>query len=171
MLDYEVTKGANSIEYIFCKPFSELKRHPMDKETMELLIHLMLIKDEIKIPEEKKPFILKVIEGSLQSRFTFKINDMKLKLFLSHITRSPGCAIMYLTYLQYRCKIQSVIEINLETFCEKIFGDGLPNDEDLHKLWESQKVKRSKTDHGSDNLLDYQSAFKSLQFMEEVYKK
>jgi hypothetical protein len=69
--------------------------------------------------------------------------------------------VMYLTYLQYWAKIHEEREITFDLFCERIFPLGFPKEEDLHNLWNNQKVR---VESGSDNLLDYSIALTSIQF-------
>lgn len=170
-MEEDKTQIENSVEEIFCKPFDKLKSHEMSEEDTELLI-MLLMKEKINptntpIAEKDKPFLYQVIEKRIDACFTFEITDARLILFLCAIAKSPGTAIMYLAYLQYWCKKNDVKEIDLEKFAE-IFPNGFPCEEDLQKIWDEQKVSRRTPEGvripGSDNLLDYQTAYKSIQF-------
>jgi hypothetical protein len=169
MLDNSVIENPTGVEEFFCVPFSDLKLYPMDEEMSRLMITLMFESkkgaDSLQIPEKEKPFILKLVEGALKTRFTFTINDNGLVFFIAIQSKNAGTAIMYLAYLQYRCKKLNKRNLDWELFTS-IFPNGFPNETDLHNIWDAQKVKRHNTDSfGSDNLLDYQSAMKSIQFL------
>jgi hypothetical protein len=161
MLTVKQANKENSVEELFCKRFKTLKCVPMSNDTTELLINLALSKNDISIPENKKPFLYKVIEKRISACFTFKITDIKLLLFLCDLTQTPGMAVMYLAYLQYWAKKHNTTNINLDLFCMQIFPSGFPLEEDLHILWDYCKVK---SEGDSDNLLDYQNGYKTIQF-------
>lgn len=165
MLEYEVVKQPDAIEKYFCKPFDELKRHEMDVESFMMLSRLLLIPKNATFSHDDKPFLIKVIEKRIPACFTFKTNDERLILFLAYIAESPGSAVMYLTYIQYWCKQKNIKEMDLDIFC-KIFPEGFPSKEDLHILWEKTKIARDGS-MGTGNLVDYQSAIKSIQFLPE----
>ncbi len=163
MLTAEDTKIGDKVETVFCIPFEKLRPHPMDEETSGMMIQLLMSHNApIDIPEKKKPFLYKVIESRAKASFSFQLTDAKLILFMCVLTKGPGTAVMYLTYMQYWAKKRNVTSIDFSTFCTDIFPNGFPSEEDLHLLWRDQKVERS--EGGSDNLLDYQSAMKSIQF-------
>ena len=164
MLDEKVIQDQTAIEELFCKPFEKLKQHNMDNETSGLMIQLLMGNPQ-EIPEKEKPFLLKLIEKRIEVVFDYVITDIKLLLFLCVLTETPGKAVMYLTYLQYWAKKNSKFEIDMDTFCQTIFPWGFPSDEDLDKLWDSQKVK---TKGMSDNLVDYPLAMQSLLISETI---
>lgn len=160
-MKFEVTKEENAVEEYFCKPFNKLKRHEMGIETTRLMYILLAGDPAHKIKESDKPWLFKIIEQRIHGCLTMKISDERLLLFITHLAETPGNAVMYLAYLQYRCKKEDIKELSFEYFCESIFPFGFPSDEDLHQLWNAQKVR---PEGGSDNLLDYQTAYKSIQF-------
>ncbi len=161
----------NAVEEHFCKPFEQADKHEMSiADTGDLLL-LASSKNTFSnwpLLEKEKPFLYKVIEQRVQACFTFKITDCRLIMWLCMISKSPGTAVMYLAYLQYWCKKNNVKEIDIDIFCEKVLPSGYPSEEDLQEIWDAQKVIRTKTKGdifpGSDNLLDYQQAYKSIQF-------
>lgn len=164
LLEFETTKQADAVEKIFCVRFSKLKTFPMSDANSEILVKLLLAKNVIKdIAEKEKPWLYQIIEKRIQLCFTFKISDPRLILFIALVAGSPGTAVMYLAYLQYWCKQNNIKELDLDIFCERIFPMGFPCENDLHELWDSQKINRPDS-NGSDNLLDYSSAYQSIQF-------
>jgi hypothetical protein len=165
----ESINDPEAIEKLFCIPFNKLRSHPMDEETTGLFLQLTFSGEhgkEVVIPEKEKPFLYKVIESRVKGAFTFILNDSRLIMFLCVIAKTPGTAIMYLTYMQYWAKQKNVNQITFDIFARDIFPMGFPSNEDLHLLWNAIKVKRE--NGGSDNLLDYQSAMKSIQFLTTI---
>jgi len=162
----EATTNGSAIENIVCKAIEKCDRVEMDKDLFETFIMLIMAKDKkFEIPEKEKPFIYQVIEKRIKHCYTFKTNDPRLIMFLSALAVKPGTAILYLWYLQYWCKKNSVKEIDLDIFGTRIFPLGFPSEETMHKIWDSQKVNRDSATGGSDNLVDYNDAGSSLHFM------
>jgi len=168
MLPKEKIQDPNSLEEHFCKEFEKIMSRDsmmlrtMDEFETEMLLKLLSSKPVPldKVVSKDKHFLYQIIEKRVEHCFTFKINDARVILFLSIISKSAGTAIMYLTYLQYVCKKINIKELDFDKLI-LMFADGFPTEEALHIIWDKQKVKR---DSGSDNLLDYQTAMKSIQF-------
>lgn len=159
MLEFSVTEQPNSIQELFAKKFEQLNKYPMDNETSEIFVKLILSKNsEYEIPENEKPFIYQVLDKRISVVHDYEVDDRVL-LFLSWICKSAGVGVMYCWYLQYESKKRSVDKITFEIFAE-IFAWGFPSDNALHKLWDGQKVHSENM--GSDNLLDYGKAGLSL---------
>jgi hypothetical protein len=159
MIQFSVTEQPNSIEELFAKKFEQLNKYPMDNETSEIFVKLILSKNSsFEIPESEKPFIYKLLEKRISVVHDYKVDDRVL-LFLSWICKSAGVGVMYCWYLQYESKNRCVNEITFEIFVE-IFPSGFPSEDGLGKLWDEQKVDRK--DNLSDNLLDYPNAGLSL---------
>jgi hypothetical protein len=159
MLEFSVTEQPNSIQELFAKKFEQLNKYPMDNETSEIFVKLILSKNsEYEIPESEKPFLYVLMEKRISVLHDYKVDDRVL-LFLSWICKSAGVGVMYCWYLQYEAKKRGVDEITFEIFAE-IFAWGFPSEDGLNKVWEEQKVNRK--DMSSDNLLDYPKAGLSL---------
>jgi|688.fasta_scaffold05151_34 hypothetical protein len=159
MLDFNVTEQDNSIEELFAKEFEKTEKYPMDDFTTEMLVKLTLSKNtSYAIPEGEKPFLYKLMEKRIEVLHDFELDERTL-LFLCCICKSAGVSVMYIWYLQYKSKKRNIKEISLESFCE-IFPVGFPSEDDLHRMWDNQKVLVKGM--GSDNLLDYPYAGKSL---------
>jgi len=162
MITEEEAVKEDAIENLFCKKFEKLPRHQMTEDVSKIFIQLCFSKrNDIVIPEDKKPFLYKLIEKRL-SLFTYEIKDSRIILFLAMVAQTPGTAVMYLTYLQYYCKKHNIREITFDNFSMEIFPMGFPSDEDLHTLWEETKVKRN--EGGAANLVDFIGSLKSIQF-------
>jgi hypothetical protein len=159
MFEFSVTEQPNSIEELFAKKFEKLNKYPMDNETSEIFVKLILSKDsQYEIPDNEKPFLYRIMENRISVVHDYKVDDRVL-LFLSFICPSAGVGVMYCWYLQYEAFKRGIDIITFEIFAD-IFGSGFPSEDALHKLWDEQKVKRQEM--GSDNLLDYAKAGLSL---------
>jgi hypothetical protein len=163
MITIEEANKENAVEELFCKKFEQLKKYPLDEDNSGFLVNLLISRGNIEIPEKEKPFLIKLIEKRIKNCLTYQITDTRLLIFLAILSENPGTAVMYLAYLQYWAKKNNQPIINLTIFCEKIFPWGFPNENDLSDLWNKCKVKREKQ-LDSDNLLDYDNAYKSIQF-------
>ena len=172
MLENSMTKDQNSIEELFCLPFSKLPVRPMTKEESEIFLRLIMIENDGSMPNleetgDELPFSMKLIKRLLKSRFTFGMTE-PLQLMMSQTSRSAGNVVMYLTYLQYQAKKLDKRTLSIEDLAN-IFPMGFPTDAVLTDIWDSQKVKRSQENpNGSDNLLDYQEALQSIHFSQEA---
>lgn len=160
MLNRTVSQQENALEVHLCEPFSKVSRKPLDNETAHFLMQLFFCNDLV-IPDEKKPFLVHIIETRLKNWFSFKIKEDRLKLFIASVCENPATTIMYLAYLQYWCKKNNVLELNYEIFCMRIFPYGLPCPDELQELWKSTKVEMDNTDA---NLVDFHIASTSIQF-------
>jgi len=160
-IPYSKTLEENSVEELFAKKFEELKRHQMDDETSKMMISLIFS----KIPEDDKSAnelqVVRIIDMRFKALgYTM---DLKTKLFLSILSTTPAVAVEYCHYLAYFCKKNGLTELNFNDFCSRAFPFGFPSEADLHTLWDSQKIsKDSGTQQGTDNLLDYFHASKSI---------
>ena len=164
-LPIETIDNPNSVEEIFCKAMDKASREETTGEDSEILIGLVIQGKPVPtdtVEKKDKFFLYELIEKRVAGCFTFTITDSRVIVFLSVISRSAGTAVMYLTYLQYRCKKEGVTELSLDFLC-RTFPMGFVPDSELKEIWDNQKVKR-KNMSSSDNLLDYQSAMKSIQY-------
>lgn len=150
----------NSIEEIVCKAMDKLKPKPLQNHISSILISLTMIPKDVPIPQEiQTSHILKArVKG-----MTFNFVDNKPIILLGLVCQSPGLGMLYLAYIQYKCKQLNLKTVSLEDLCSKLFPDGFFDHLDLLKIWDLQKVERFDV-FDSDNLIDYSSASKSIQF-------
>lgn len=168
MLDNKVTLEPDSIERLFCEPFGNLPVREMTVEEVDMFIKMLSIEKEnplFKIEDMSNdiPQSIKAINSFLHYRFSFEMTDA-LKVVIAYMCESFGKIIMYMTFLQFKSKKMgkkklSVIDLG------GIFPRGFPKDESMSELWVNVKVNRAIANSGgSDNLLDYQTALKSIHF-------
>jgi hypothetical protein len=167
-LDYSVTKLPDSVEVYFCEPLDKNgKKESMDNDLSRLFITLCMVKD----PEVDEMYnqlheafpLVKII--SSRAEFSGLKIDKKTTILLSCICSSPGQAVMYIYYLLYKSKKLGLKELSFNHVSMEIFPFGFFTEETLNRYWDLQKVNRDLGSRGSDNLLDYPEASKSLAFI------
>lgn len=156
---------STTIEELVCKEMDKLllKRLSSD-ELLELMsIKMAFKKDENNVPEEFKGGIFKIMDSRIKNHFTYTITEQALFFLSSHIT-TPGQAVLYCWYLQYKSKELKKNIFTLDTLCLEVFKMGIFSQESLDHIWVSQKIERPADSSYvfSDNLLDHHKAGISL---------
>lgn len=166
----------DAIELLVCEKMHRLpKNNTLSDESSKFLINLVYMENDPKHPLQKwegfteKVFLYELLKKRTEFCFTFKFKNPIALLFLVGNIASPGQGILYLWYIQWWTFKNRDVEdnvIDLLTLCEKIFPWGFFSEDDLHKIWDSQKVstKLFNDNKGSDNLVDYSVAGNSIQF-------
>lgn len=157
-IPFEKTSEPNSVELLFAEKFKELKCHPMTTEFSQIMLGLIMAPPDT---EELKMLTGEFLSQIITKRFAalgYTMDD-KTNIFITVIGETPGMAVMYSHYLAYWCKKNKVEHLNFNDFCTYIFPMGFPSTEDLSALWDTQKLEGHS---GSDNLLDYFTASKSI---------
>jgi hypothetical protein len=168
MLPYESTKQEDAVEKYFCEPLSKKETEEMSKDLTDFFMTFATSTEENVDVEKARKTVWQF--QALEKRMSLLLNftaDNRVKLFILVLTDgSIGKIIMYLYYMQHLCKKNNVKHITWEIFGMQFFPYGFFSDEDLHSVWEGQKVSRTSADGkiqaGTDNLLDYQTAAKSI---------
>lgn len=170
MLPSSAIKNPKGVEEVFCSKMDKMSfAAPMDKEQMKLLgVATLIDKGQMEdpfdnVPKDEQPFAFQLVKQSVYGRFTIEMSNC-LCLLVATMGESAGGCIAILTYMQYKAKQRGVKKITAEDFAH-IFPMGFPTQDQIHEAWLAQKVKSEKYG-GSNNLLDYQSALKSIQFLE-----
>ncbi len=131
-LPYETTLQPDAIEKVFCEEFKKLKVNPMTQAESEMLIRLMLIKEEdvsgmyeelMSKKNEQMALGLHVLNKRFCEIYKFAI-DKRMMVFLGIILKSFGEVVMYGTYFLYFCKKNNKTFISLDDFCMKLFPWG-----------------------------------------------
>lgn len=165
MLKHETTKQEDAIEKYFCVPFSKLPKQEMEKDLLEPFIEYTMGKDEDfdLTLLRKKSWVLQAIEKRIEVCFKYTLDNRSKAFLLMVANGNIGVCVMYLTYLQYISRIRGVKEITFTVFSD-VFRMGFPSRNDLHELWGATKVEREENGAGSDNLVDYEVALKSILY-------
>ncbi len=163
-LDYEVTQLPDSVEILFCKPLDENgETKKASEEQMKIILFGMTATqqqiDEAYDVFRKEYNLLLILEDRLK-----KIGcplDKAARLLVAISCKTPGEVVMYSSYLAYKMRKIGLDSLSLEKICTDIFPMGFFTEKTLSEHWDIQKVN-TKGNPGSDNLLDYSTAFESL---------
>lgn len=165
MLKSEVTKQADALERYLCQALDKCQRHPMNDDESEIMIRLLFAPDEEFGSQEdvmkiwQYQALIKRAEHCLTATF-----DKRVLFFIMMLPEGAiGTSIMYLYYIQYLAKKKNIKHVSFNVFCEHLFPMGFISNDDLHKVWDACKVS-AKEAGGTDNLIDYSEAAKSIQF-------
>ena len=124
----------------------------MDKET-EVYKHFKPLIDS---------FPIQVFLKRLEHMTTLKITLGALIALAEHISKSAGTAVMYVYYMHHKLPANTVVDITVISM--NLFPFGFFSEEQLHEIWECQKLapdKRKGTCIGAqDNLIDYLEVWK-----------
>lgn len=115
----------------------QLREMTLEETELFVLLHTKQGEGQT-IKQEDKPFLYQVIETRLEI-YSFTITDPRLILFLCAISKTPGKAVMYLTYLDYWCKKKNTKILTFSDFSKRAFPHGFP-DIDKTNIWEKFKT-------------------------------
>lgn len=161
----------DSIENIVCKGMEKFQSVELSEDVTKLLMTFLLSKDskEKSIELLKEVWTAAALIKRLKGQFNRDI-DPRVAIIIAFEAGSIGSCVLYSYYLQYLCKKKNITgEITLDHFCRDLFPIGLFSENDIHSIWESQKVSNARENFeglelspGSDNLVDYGIAATSL---------
>lgn len=164
MLEVKRLEEENLIEELVCKPMEQSTKIKLTSDQIGLLFKLALAGEkDIEIPEKEKPFIYKILESRIKAQFEFTFSQSAL-LFLCVLIESPGIAVMFCWYTQYKTKQTGIKHWTINEICQILIPWGFFDEKELQKIWDSQKVIRPKGSsiEFSDNAVDWIKAGKSL---------
>lgn len=163
MLDSSYKNRENAIEQVVYDFLKDCELVEMTQEITETFLMIGMMPINVKLKTEEKPFIFQIIEKRVEHCFTFKFTDERALLIISIWARGAGVAIIYLWYIQAWCFKNNVKDVDFKTLGSRIFPTGVFSDKDLNTVWENQKVQKIGME--SDNLVDYNVAGLSIQFL------
>lgn len=167
-LNYDVTTKEDSIENIFCKALDEKgNKVPMSDIQTKFMMVLIMNKDETTIDSiyedlAKQCFYLPVLKSRIEP-LGYTV-DKRTELMIAIVSGTVGSVVMYVYYLAYKAKKLKIKNITFDDLCSKFFPFGFFDKKTMDTIWDTQKVRVSFEERGSDNLLDYPQACKSLIF-------
>lgn len=158
----------------WAKEFERCKKRRLTKEEVKMVISASLNEELINKDKE----VLDLLEGKPQSAMATVVYQ-RIKTFGSititptvallseMVAKSFGNSTMFCAYMQYKAHQLGVKTINVEIFCRDIISWGIPTDEEMHRLWDLQKLnpellKKRKTMWEPDNGLDYKITYQSI---------
>ncbi len=117
---------------------------PMSDEVAYLMMNLLM---GSKISKEgRDSFLFRLVKKRVEVMHSYLLDD-EAALIISAVSHSPGEAVMYCNYLQWKSNTENLPIITLNDLCMKLFPFGFFSHESLNKAWDNQKIK-------GDNMLD-----------------
>jgi hypothetical protein len=165
MLDNSYKNRENAIEEVIYDFLKDCELVEMSDDSTKMFLQIGMMPKNMKLQKEHQPFVFQIIQKRIEHYFTFKVTDERVLLAISLWAESAGVAILYLWYIQAWCFKNNVREVDFETLGLKIFSLGIFSEKDLKSVWENQKVEHKGME--SDNLIDYNVAGLSIQFLLE----
>lgn len=157
------------------KEFDKAQKEQLSKEDAKLLITILFKENELNKDKE----LLDMLEGKTNNTLCtviwcrFKncpiLNvSPSVALFLGGVAKSFGiCTMMVARVIAKAAELQTK-NIDMHFLCNRIIPMGFPTEREFEKLWDLQKIdpeeRQSQEFQGfmSDNLLDYNSSYKSV---------
>jgi len=90
--------------------------------------------------------------------------DVRAKMILCTWCESIGDLVLYLTYIQYLCRDRKIKRVDSDILCQDFFSAGIIDEPTRKKAWLSQKINKDENGRGSDQLVDYDTAYYSILF-------
>jgi len=150
-------------------PEFKFKGEPLSEEYSKNFLKLLMAKkNERPLAESEvtKDFLaqifLKRIEGY---ELKFTVTDFFFAFSTMIAFNNPGKVMILLRLCYQYWRDENEALIGIENFAQ-IFPWGAPTDEELKKMWDSQKYFDRPSDHLNDNLLDYYDSW--ISATEEV---
>lgn len=149
-------------------------RTELSADEFQILMTLLLSKEnemkcdinkldkESKLYQHFKPlidsFYIQVFLKRLSAFSTIKVCLGALIMLAEHF-ENPAHVVMYAFYMHHNLSPNTLVD--LDVFSTKLFPWGFFSEEQLNKIWDSQKVfGEERPNFGSDNLLDYPEIWK-----------
>jgi hypothetical protein len=170
-LPFEVTERHDAVEQYVIKPMLNCKINSVMSEIQSQYLVIGLLEDkQTEVNNELEDFYKRMRSHSLglmileQRLSEFGITITKsASLFLATTISTPGRAVMYATFIAYKCFEKSINQVTCFHLSVDIFPDGFFTEKELEDIWRGQKLKLPSTGAFSDNLLDYKTAFNSIR--------
>jgi len=158
MLENKIKDEPRAIEEHFCLEFDKLGREPMSKEVGGMLMQLLMVEaNNLDTPfEDDVPWQIKAVKKRAEV-FNLKISNTAIVFITAVSDGNIGNMIMYVVYLKYLSNKYNIDEVTVTEIASTLFPMGFPSEEDMHMLWDKQKISGS-----PDNLIDYPSAGETI---------
>ena len=154
------------------KEFDKIQKEQLSEEDAKILLNILFKEKELNNNQE----LLDMLEGKTEKTLCtviwrrFKNYPMlsvspSVVLFLGGIAKNFGICTMMVARIIAKAAQYSTKNIDMHFLCNRIIPMGFPTEKGFEKLWELQKIdyeERQAQDLTSDNLLDYNSSYKSV---------
>lgn len=161
----ETELGPDSIQK-WCEELDSKEKCEMSKEDTEIFFKIKLREDRINNDQHCKTMLaMSITHNRIKQFHTFTANNAVL-MFMGCMIESPGIAVEYCNYMQYKCWQRGIKHIDMETFSRCIFPMGFFSEDTLREMWDKQKIIPK--DGGSlANMLDRPEFMESIREIKE----
>lgn len=160
-----------------CKEIGENLNNPMNEDESMTLLGLLDMDDETVFKMVNHPkntqlkFLYDVIKSRVENQFEYSLSPASI-VFLAFISQTPGKAIMYLWYIQYKTYLPQYkslrnTPISMEDMCKYIIPNGVLSAEKDHEIWQKQKVSY---DSRGANMVDLTYMGKEMFEKQEIFE-
>lgn len=161
----ETELGPDSIQK-WCEELDSKEKCEMSKEDTEIFFKIKLREDKINNDQYCKAMLaMSITHNRIKQFHTFTANNAVL-MFLDCMIESPGIAVEYCNYMQYKCWQRGIKHIDMETFSRYIFPMGFFSEETLREMWDKQKII-PKNGGSLANMLDHPESMESIREIKE----
>lgn len=165
----ETELGPDSIQK-WCEELDSKEKCEMPQDDAVILLKIQTNEKNINNDPNFKDLLTgwnatAIIHNRIKQFHTFTANNAVL-MFLGCMIESPGIAVEYCNYMQYKCWQRGIKHIDMETFSRYIFPMGFFSEETLREMWDKQKIIPK--DGGSlANMLDHPEFMESIREIKE----
>ena len=152
---YEIALGRGHVPLLV--PEFTFRSRPMTKEETETFVQLHMstkpdaVLGETGVEEFENEFLVKIIKKRFEVyKLPFKMTDKFLLMSMMTFAQNPG-KIMILLRLCWQKYVENGTKLfDLLVWAQEVFPWGVPTEQELEAMWDSQKAK----DQPYGNLID-----------------
>lgn len=149
----------------WCKELEKCQCRQMTKDESDILLRATIAEKEIEKDDLYDKMVasndnmVSMIHKRIKHCHTYTAGK-SVVIVLAYICNSPGIAVQYCNFIQYKCHQKKISHVDMTAFSRLLFPWGFFKDDDLQRMWELQKVM---ADDGRMNMLDRNECMKSIQ--------
>lgn len=152
----------NSIEQ-WCQKLEKCPKRPMNyREIIKYTYYLKYEESQWVADEDEQRSMSEIIRRRLWEYHTYDMTKAAT-CFLGNICDSVGIAVMYLNYIQYKCRRHGFEKIDMATLVCTIMEGELFTDQTLREMWEQQKFIPNNAGTALQNMLDAKGCMESIR--------
>lgn len=150
----------------WCKELDKCQRRQMTKDETDTLLRAILAENQKLEYDDYDKWVksndnmVAMIHKRIKYCHTYTASQTVV-IFLAYLCDSPGMAVQYCNFIQYKCHQNKCVYVDMFVFSRNIFPWGFFTDADLQQMWDKQKAY---DDNGSFNMLD------NSRFMQSIHK-
>lgn len=142
------------------------KTQPMDDRQTRLFFMLLIMehgKNELP-PEITETFQFQVMKKRLEYHYVIPIANVYAMAVLALMAENVGSVVMYAGALAAMYAERKEV-VTIKTIAEHYFPEGFLTEEELTRIWDMQKIKRTSAS-GTDNAIDLPQSWPKIEAVE-----